>query len=340
MFTQRFSLTFSHTSSRARRFALVSLVAPACGLLTACAGADAPPARPTAVQQLELAGGSPLALTLRAAGNAQEGVAGDSGDVRLITALRTDSEAESRLCGVIVARSRSMEALPFAWPVDSTLPYLVPQLVNGADVQGYRVIVPGVNSEYRFEGFTTDGSTRVSLRWPVRAERSLAGDASDYDIQAALMPSPHALDSLVMQLRRRAPLTEGQWRGHVPASTELGSERAVKFAPLLPLFPVGFTAPCGEATFKVALSKGAERPMRILARKGETVSVVATTPSGELSLYFEEAGPDKASTGRNVKASAKATADGHVTLKLRYAPGDADPDRQQVLVRLTSVLPQ
>lgn len=281
-----------------------------------------------------------MALTLRAVGNVQEGVAGDSGDVRLRTALRTDSEAESRLCGVIVARSRSMEALPFAWPVDSTMPYLVPQLVNGSDVQGYRVIVPGVNSEYRFEGFTTDGSTRVSMRWPVRSERSLAGDASDYDIQAALTPSPHALDSLVMQLRRRPPVAERQWRGQRESTSELEADRAVKFAPLLPLFPVGFTAPCGEATFEVSLSKGTERPIRVLARKDETISVVASTPAGALSLYFEEAGAGSASTGRTASVSAKAAADGHVTLKLRYAPDATDPDRQQVLVRLTSVLPQ
>lgn len=316
-------------------------------LVAACDGdsgahENAPSApRPMAAQKIDLPANSAFSLVLRDTADRQEATTVDGSEVRVVTAARVDDAAEARLCGVIVARSRSMETLPFVWSVDSTVPYLAPQLVNGRDVQGYRIVVPGTKAEYRFEGFTIDGSTRVSFRWPVRSERVVPGDAADSDIEAALTPSPRALDSLVMQWRLRTPAAGAPWRGAAASGDEIDPARAVKLVREIPLFPVGFTPPCGEATFRVSLSSGVDKPVRVLVRKDETIAALATTPTGKVTIGFDEQGPDATQAGRAPRASVTAAADGHVTLRLRYnATESTEPGRQEVLVRLTSAVPQ
>jgi len=324
------------------RSLLASLVlAAACDRGRGARESAPPTPRPMVVQKLDLPADSAFPLVLRDTADHQVATATDGGEVRVVTAARVDDAAEARLCGVIVARSRSMETLPFAWPVDSAVPYLVPQLVNGPDVQGYRILVPGRRAEYRFEGFTTDGSTRVSFRWPVRSDRVVPGDAADSEIEAALTPSPRALDSLVMQWRLRTPAAGAPWRGATSSGDEIDSARAVKLVREIPLFPVGFTPPCGEATFRVSLSSGVDKPVRVLVRKGETIAALAATATGKVTIGFDEQGPDATQAGRAPRASVTAAADGHVTLRLRYnATESTEPGRQEVLVRLTSAFPQ
>jgi hypothetical protein len=317
------------------------LVVPLLAFVAACADSDTPTARPTSVTRLHLPPADSPSLTLRHDGAAQVGVTIDGNQVRLRTALRTDDEAEARLCSVIIARSRSVASLPFAWPVDSTVPLLVPQLVHGPDVSGYRVVVPGVNSEYRFEGFTIDGSTRVSFRWPVRSGRSVPGDATDSEIEAALTPSPKALDTLVMRLRRSDTASRTGWRGlRLPVDSVVVA-RAVRLAPLVPLFPVGFTPACGDATFAVSLASAVDKPVRILAANGEEITVHVVTPTGEVSMYFDEQGPGQAVAGKAVTTTVVAQRTGHVTLRLRYrAAVRVEPARQKVMLRLVSTAPR
>lgn len=311
-------------------------------VLSAACGNDDSASRPTRLQPLALTSASEaLSLIVRSSGTGQEGVTADSGDIRLRTALRTDDDAEARLCGVIIARSRSMEALPFAWPVDSTLPLLIPQLVNGREVQGYRIVIPGVNSEYRFEGFTRDGSTRVSLRWPVRSERSVPGDAADSEIEAALTPSPRALDSLIMSLTRTDTAEGPAWRGQRLPADSIDEARAVRLAPLLPLFPIGFTSACGDATFRVSLASAVDKPVRILAAPGEQITAHVVTPTGDVTMHFDEQGPAAAVSGKSATTSVAAAGTGHVTLRLRYNAAErVEPGRQTVLLRLVSTPPR
>lgn len=340
---RRSSVLRAASPHRLAGLATMAVLSTACGGAGGDGGAgDGAVSRPARVQSLALAEASgPLALTLRSSGEGQEGVTADSGAVRLRTALRTDNDAEARLCGVIIARSRSMERLPFGWPVDSTLPLLVPQLVNGRDVQGYRVVTPGVNAEYRFEGFTSDGSTRVSLRWPVRSERSVPGDAADSQIEAALAPSPRALDSLVMALTRTDTATPPRWRGQRLPVDSIDESRAVKLAHLLPLFPIGFTPPCGDATFQVSLASAVDKPVRILAESGEEITAHVVTPTGEVTMHFDEQGPGAAVTGKSASTSIVAAGTGHVTLRLRYNAAErVEPGRQTVLLRLVSTSPR
>lgn len=326
---------------------IASFLLPVAAITTGCAKGDDAASLPTTITALTVPASAEFPLTMRAAGAAQEAVAANGDEVRLRTALRTDDDAEARLCGVIVSRSRSRESLPFAWPVDSALPLLVPQLVNGPDVQGYRVVVPGVNSEYRFEGFTTDGTTRVSFRWPVRSAHPVPGDAADSEIEAALTPAPKALDSLIMGLRRAEAAGSANgaiatpWRGRRLPADSVSETRAVRLAHLLPLFPSGFTTPCGDATFKVSLASAVDKPVRVLASAGEQITAHVVTPTGEVTAYFDELGPGGAVTGKKVTTSVEAKAAGHVTLRLRYNPAEkVEPGRQTVLLRLMSSTPR
>lgn len=325
-------------------FAVASVITA----VSACTTTEARRDRPSTITRLALSTGvGTVSMRLRDAGAAQEGVVDGDPVPRLRTASRRDDDAEARLCGVVVARSRTRETLPFAWPVDTTVPVLVPQVVTGPDVQGYRVIVPGANAEYRFEGFTTDGTTRVSVRWPVRSEGTVPGDAADADIEAALVPSPQALDSLIIGLRR-VPTTAsassaatGAWRGLRLPADSVAASRAVWFAPPLPLFPAGFTAPCGDATFKVSLASAIDKPLRVLVDAGEQITAHLVTPTGEVTMYFDEQGPSAAVTGKTVTTALPAPRDGHVTLRLRYnAAEKIEPGRQTVLVRLVSTRPR
>ncbi|AMW04521.1 hypothetical protein [Gemmatimonas phototrophica] len=275
-----------------------------------------------------------LPLTLQTANGAQRGVVPPAGDERFRTALRTDDEATARLCGVLVGRSRFSEVLPFGWPVDSLMPQLAPKILTGADVYGLRVLVPGKEASYRFEGFTRDGATRVSLRWPVRSERSVPATASDPEIEAVIQPSPASLDSLVMALRYAD--TTARPPGNVPATTVSAPDiaRAVRLVRDVPYFPIGFSAPCRDAHFFLTVGAGIDKVIRVLVKKDERITATVASSTGKIAVSVV-AGPGDAPLAAS--ATATATADGYVVVRVRYtttAPGD--PIQQTILLRVMS----
>lgn len=301
-------------------------------LITACGDSASPN---TGVAPLQLVSPpSSLTLTLRDANGGQEGLTADGGDVRLRTARRPDDDATTRLCGVLVGRSRFSERLPFAWPVDTMLPQLARKIIDGGDVYGARMIVPGVNAAYHFEGFTVDGGTRVSVRWPVRSERSVPASASDPEIESALSPSPATLDSLVMALRFRDPGTRAPWSTTTAAQTTPDSARAVRLVHDVPLLPIGFSVACRDAHFVTDVNAGQDKALRVLVNKGDRLTASVSSAVGTIAVQFATA---RATSSEGATASVTAADSGFVTLLLRYAAtSSADPQRKPVLLRVTS----
>ena len=309
------------------------------GLLTAAAGLAAATA---CAEPSSTSGATPLtlvatpastSLTLRDAANGQEGVASTDGEVRLRTALRVDDDGTARLCGVLVGRSRLTERLPFAWPVDSMLPHLAPKILAGGDVYGVRLLVPGVNAAYHFEGFTTDGGTRVSVRWPVRSSGPVPATASDPEIEAGLTPAPATLDSLVTSLRYRDAGERTAWASTRGASDRMQASRAVRLVRDVPFFPIGFSTACRDATFRTDVNVGTEKAIRVLVDKGDRIAASVSLPGSEASVRLVMAG-DESKSGRTTSLTAPDS--GFVTLLVGYTATSSAPQRQSVLLRVTS----
>ena len=279
--------------------------------------------------------GAPAAtsLTLRDAADGQEGVASTDGEIRLRTAPRTDDDATARLCGVLVGRSRLTERLPFAWSVDSMLPHLAPKILAGGDVYGVRLLVPGVNAAYHFEGFTTDGGTRVSVRWPVRSSGSVPATASDPEIEAVLTPAPTVLDSLVTALRYRDGGKRAAWASARGPSDSIETSRAVRLVRDVPFFPIGFSTACRDATFRTDVNAGTEKAIRVLVDKGDRVAATVSLPGSEASVRFVMGG-EASKLGRTTSLTAPDS--GFVTLLVGFTANSTAPQRQSVLLRVTS----
>lgn len=313
------------------------VVRSALGLILSAGALACRDAKPVAsgVDLLQLKDApSALPLSLQADRGIQTGRVATDTIRRLRTAKRLDDDATSRLCGVLVGRSRLSEALPFAWPVDSLLPQLAPRIIVGTDVYGLRVLIPGTEASYRFEGFTIDGGTRVSLRWPVRSDRSVPATASDPEIEAVIQPSPSSLDSLVQSLRYADATPKRPWVSAPSAESAPVPARIVRLVRDARYFPIGFSAPCRDAHFSISVGAGIDKLIRVLTVKNERIGATVSSPTGKIVVSVI-AGDDETTPAPS--ASATATSDGYVTLRVRYtAETPNDPNQQNVFLRVTS----
>jgi hypothetical protein len=319
---------------RAAAWAALSVTLIACGdAVPSAERAIAGAAPSTASLQLQQPPVT-LPLTLQTADGVQRGVVAPDGDERLRTSLRADDDATARLCGVLVGRSRLSEVLPFGWPVDSLMPQLAPKILTGADVYGLRVLVPGKEASYRFEGFTMDGGTRVSLRWPVRSERSVPATASDPEIEAVIQPSPASLDSLVMALRYSDAAKRAPWKAPSATVAAPNAARVVRLIRDVPYFPIGFSTPCRDAHFSLTVGASIDKIIRVLVRKDERITATVSSPTGNIAVSVVTGPSD---TPLAASATATATADGYVAVRVRYTTVEpSDPIQQTILLRVMS----
>ncbi len=250
-------------------------------------------------------------------------LAGDTA-VRWQVRPRRDDVATRRLCGFLATGSRLGARLPEGWPMDTLAPRLLIRTLEGADLMGIRYLTPGADAHYWFEGITRDGAWRVSMRWPVVSDplRPLPASAPDSAIEAALTPSPRALDALAAALALPA---ESPWRpGALPtqADAEAG---AVILARDYPDQLLQLSTACPQATVMLPVLARVDQRLRIPVRRGDRVEARGTVPDGAVRLAFDEAPPAPGSDPGErgmlrspiPEAAITAAEDGRVTLRVR-----------------------
>ncbi|MCE2953255.1 MAG: hypothetical protein ACK6DR_00140 [Gemmatimonas sp.] len=300
----------------ARRFPL--LVPP---LLAAC-GANDRSAGHEGVSALQVKEAPlPLVLSPPDGAGAQRGRAAGAPAVQLAIVPRStnDTDADARLCAVMAGASQWSVALPFPWPVDSVAPRLLRRVVRRGDVEGLRFVVPGVRAQYVFEGFTRDGSRRVSLRWPVSSDPAspVPVGAPDSVIEAALRPHPALLDSTVGALRF-APSVESGWPTK-PTDTAPLVSQAVTDDPPLPVHRMELRHACPQATYLLPMLARADHTVRVPVDSGDRLTAHATVPNGTLRLQFDEAPPAgvPVPAQSTARTDIEATSTGVLTLRVQ-----------------------
>jgi hypothetical protein len=298
--------------ARLRRVMWLSLLGAACT-------ARERPTPPTMALPQFIVRGTPAPLTLTTTSDLVHGrVAGDSA-VRLLVRTRTDDAGTARLCGVLAGRVRAPVDLAWGLPLDTAAPRLLWSAIDGRDVQGVRFVVPGERAVWAFEGLTTNGAHRVSLRWPVRGNPSapVPVGAPDSVIEASLVPRPSALDSLVLGLRDTGVVLATPRLSDSTALTRPVPSRAVPLVSDLPWHHVRLSDACPEATFVIPMIARADQRVRIVVRRGDRIDVSATVEYGAMRLSFDEVAlPAPSSPGAIPQASVVAAADGRVTLRV------------------------
>lgn len=273
-----------------------------------------------AVAPLRLTGAVPLGFALDSNAPQQRGMAVPDTAVRLIVRPRERNDADARLCGVLASRSKAQVVLPWGWQVDSAAPRLAVRFVRDGDgdgdVQGVRFVVPGADARYVFEGLTRDGTRQVSMSWPVTAGPIAVG-AADSVIEAALTPSPLALDSIVRALTL----------GHVtmpplpakPADTVVAPLQAVLNVRPIPVYEANLTPACPVATIAIPSVARVDQLVKLPVDSGDVITADALVTDGEVRLGFDEAGPIPDTRERRSFPHGEiiATAKGEVTLRVR-----------------------
>ena len=252
--------------------------------------------------------------------------------VRLVVRPTRDVDAMQRLCGVIASGVTRPVVVDWGLPVDTAQPPLSTRLIAGVSVQGIRFLLPGADAKYVFEGVSRRGA-RVSLQWPVRADRAVPAGAADSVIDAAITPSARTVDSLVQSLHIEGESVEVSTKEPMMPRTAA----AVRLDGLLPRFDVVLASPCLDVTYAIPVVARIETRLRLSVPPRAMVQAVASVPDGAVRLAFEEApAPTDPRTREAVpSASIRAGASGRVTLRLRLqVVPRSQPTGQVVLVRL------
>jgi hypothetical protein len=254
----------------------------------------------------------------------------------VVVTPRVADAATARLCGVVATQTRAPVLLPGMAASDSAAPRLAQRVLVDSAIIGVRYLVPGAQAAYVFEGFSRDGAQRVSVRRPVvtRPGVQVPMGAPDSVIEAALAPSPLALDAELQRLRLSAPAAPlAATPDQKPALAD-----AVPVVRDFPVFDVSLSEACPDVTVLVPMIARVDQRVRIPVGAGDVVSAYATTESGAVRAWFEETGPppDGPRYSSVPRATVVASSAGRVTLRvsLQVVVKQQRAD-QPVLVRLT-----
>lgn len=239
------------------------------------------------------------------------------GAVRLQVRPAEPSAANDRLCGVLASGSTWPVSLPWGWPVDSTAPRLAQRRLSMSAVQGVRFVMPGGQAKYVFEGVTTDGRRRVSLHWPVTTRPGVAVPIGSPDslVEAALVPSPAVLDSLLARLSYVTPTIGTLPTNAVAAAVD--NDRAVPDVRPIPVYRAELTAACPRATLAMRAVARADLTVKMPMGPGEAVIADATVTDGTVRLGFDEAGTRYEQAGREPVPHAEIAAAESTVVTLR-----------------------
>lgn len=265
------------------------------------------------------------------------------GAVRLKVRPTDPSAANDRLCGVLVSGSNWPVSLPWGWPVDSTAPRLAQRSLHLPAVQGVRFVVPGAQAKYVFEGVTTNGRRRVSLHWPVTSRPGVAVPigAPDSLVEAALVPTPAALDSLLAGLTNASPAP-----GVLPTravEAAIDDNRTVPVVQPIPVYRANLTSACPRATLSMRAVARADLTVKMPVGPGEAIVADATVTDGTVRLQFDEAGARYEPSGRESVphaeiAAAESTV---VTLRVRVqVVPKVQANQQVVTLALQKIRPE
>ena len=265
---------------------------------------------------LRLSGAVRLGVVLDSNAPLQRGTVPPDTAVRLMVRARARTDADARLCGVIVSRSRAQVVLPWGWPVDSAAPRLALRFITDGDVQGVRFVVPGADARYVFEGVTRDGTRQVSVSWPVTAGPIEVG-AADSVIEALLTPSPLTLDSMV-----RALSLGGAVIPPLPAASAdsvVAPLQAVLNVRPLPVYEANLSPACPVVTMAIPSVARVDQLVKMPVDSGDVITADALVTDGAVRLGFDEAGPIPETRKRQSlpHASIIATTKGVLTLRVR-----------------------
>jgi hypothetical protein len=292
-------------------------------LLGACSSSGADVGVSNGYETQKAEAGEPLSLTSSQLGlvlspDSSGWQAGTvEGEVRLQVRPAEPSVAHDRLCGVLVSGSTWPVSLPWAWPVDSTAPRLAQRSLNLPAVQGVRFVIPGAQAKYVFEGVTTNGRRRVSLHWPVTTRPGVAVPigAPDSLVEAALVPAPAALDSLLAGLANATPASGALPTRAVEAAVD--NNRAVPVVRPIPVYRADLSSACPRATLSMRAVARADLTVKMPVGPGEALIADATVTDGTVRLQFDEAGTRYEPSGRESVPHAEIAAAESTVVTLR-----------------------
>lgn len=320
--------------ARGTVFSIVALL-----VMAACGDSRRPADKARELAHVELNGApASLPLTIRSSGDTLLGfeVGTDSATFappRLLVRPARDTMAAQRLCGAMAQGTARPVVVDWGARVDTSRPPLAPRMIKGTTVQGIRFLLPGVDAKYVFEGLALNGQ-RVSLHWPVHAERAIPVDAPDSVMETAVRPSTATLDSLIRAFHVSGALAADS-DAPAPAFPQPGA--AVRLDGLLPRYDVTLTPPCLDVTFAVPVIARIDSRIRLAVPAHATVTATASAPDGAVRVAFEESATTRDLRTREAVPSARIIAgrSGQVTVRVgvQVVPR-TQPTGQVVLVRI------
>lgn len=263
-----------------------------------------------------------LVTLLAACGRAPAPASPTVPDGMVSTAMADDRDA-ARLCGYLATRPET--PMRFPWPSGadtSATPYLL-AYVDGPQVRGVRVVVPGAPARYVFRGVTRDGRRRLSFERPVPGLDSPAAmAAAEGRAPAALL----ALDSLAVTAGVPVDSSLATLPGAWPDSVA-EPDRAVPDLHRLPESRVTLDAACPVATVGTQALPRVDRIFRVAVPAGRTLFVRARGSVHDLLVTLDApATPDSARTRLRRVAidSVRVDASRIVAVRVRTVPKARD----------------
>ncbi|MCE2942279.1 MAG: hypothetical protein ACK53A_00915 [Gemmatimonadota bacterium] len=243
----------------------------------------------------------------------------------------TDDRDAARLCGYLATRPETPMRFPWPSGADSTVtPYLL-AYVDGPQVRGVRVVVPGTPARYVFRGVTRDGRQRLSFERPVPGlDTPAAMAAAEGRPPAALL----TLDSVAATAgvpvdSSRAPL------GAAWPDSASEPDRAVPDLHRLPESRVTLDVACPVATIGTQALPRVDRIFRVEVPAGRTLSVRARGSVHDLLVTLDApATPDSARTRlRRVALDSLRVGEARtVTVRVRTVPRARDQEASSFVV--------
>lgn len=247
-----------------------------------------------------------------------------------VAAMGDDRDA-ARLCGYLATRPESPMRFPWPAAADTATPALLLGYLDGPEVRGVRVVVPGNPARYVFRGLTTDGRQRITLERPIPEL-----NAPDAIARAEASPPAAlaALDSAALSIAVPSPTLSSPMPGAWPDSTE-EPDRAVPDLHRLPESRVVLDTACPIATLGTQALPRVDRIFRVEVPAGRTLFVRARGSVHGLVLAIDApATPDSARTKVRMVAvdSVRVDEARSVAVRLRTVPAARDRESSSFVI--------